>query len=142
MNRNRICATLLVCVLASFSPALSVDCTQHCAATPLSIHSSSVQAKKLTVAILNPTNTAQQAFIRGVVQSGGEEIYFYGAITSPRNGVSLFTTTFDHPINVLSCLTVCDDPPLDGPPALNEGPDPITREFEVDGPGGGGQGGS
>jgi len=139
---KRFCATLLVLVLASFSPALSVDCTEFCEVTPLAVHSSDVQGKKLTVGILNPTSEAHSGYIRGVVQSGGEEIYFYGAITAGPNGVSLFKTTFDHPINVLSCLTVCDNPPPEGPRAANEGPDPIAREFEggapVGGQGGGG----
>ena len=139
---KRLCTVMLVVLLASFSPASSVDCTENCQSTPLSIQSSTSQAKTLTFAIRNDTSQSQPAYIRGVVQSGGEEIYFYGAINVGPNGITLFQTTFEKPINVLSCQLVCANIPT--PDGMNEGPDPIVKEFEDFGeapPPGGGQGG-
>jgi len=119
-------------------PAAAIDCTQGCAPTPLQVQSSQIQAKHLSVGVLNSTSQWQAAYLRGVVQSGGDEIYFYGYVAVPPNTVRLFGTTFDHPIQVLSCLTLCADPPH-GP---NEGPDPVGLGFEElqEAPKGGGGG--
>ena len=138
---KRMCAALLVALFWSLNLASSNVCTNNCGLSPLQVHSSSVQAKTLYVGILNPTNEWQAGYIRGEVQSHGEVISFFGVINAPPNGVTLYQTTFSHPIQVLSCQAVCSNPP-DG---SNEGPDPVTKEFheyppgpEEFGPAGGG----
>ena len=107
-----------------------MDCFESCDDTSLQIHSSNIQAKKLYVGIYNPTNQPQTAFIRAVLESGGEVIYVYDQITGWPNSVTIYLATFQHPIQLLSCFTVCNDPP-DAP---NEGPDPILMDFEQFGP--------
>jgi len=131
---KRMCAVIGTILLVLAVQSAAADCNQGCEATPLQILSSQVQAKTLMLKIQNPTAEPQLAYVAGTVQGGGQQIHFYAVHTFPASSVALYRITFEHPINVVSCLAICSNPP----DASNEGPDPIVLRIDSGGgkPGG------